>query len=249
MNRIRELRKEHNIKPKALAEELNISVKYFYDLEAGKRRLHQGVIEKLVRRFNVSADYLLGLSGYKSGPGGSSGPFVKVPVLGTIRAGIPLLAEENWEGEVEVPADLRADFALRLKGDSMSWVGIYDGDLALLRQNSAPTSGMIVAAGVEEMEWNATLKFYVEESGRRLLRAANPDYEDIEITERHRILGHVVSILKEPPTLQDYRAALIPREVRDKQWREVIEKAAALGLDGEKVGRLVELFAHMVKQV
>jgi len=131
----------------------------------------------------------------------------------------------------------------------MSWVGILEGDLALLRQHSAPPVGAIVAAGVEEMEWSATLKFYVEENGKRLLRAANPVYEDIEIADKHRVIGYVVSIQKEPPSLQDYRKMLIPREVRDKQWREAIEKAAALGLDGEKVKRLMELFAHMVKQV
>lgn len=45
----------------------------------------------------------------------------------------------------------------------------------------------------------------------------------------------MVSILKEPPALQDYRQMLISREVMDKQWREAIEKAAALGLDGKKV--------------
>lgn len=243
MNRIRALRKEKGIPVAELTKYLGgISEKHYYDLETEKRRLHVDAIVALADVFNVSIDYLLDRTDSRGGE-------KKVPLLGTIRAGIPLLAEENWEGEVELPVDLQADFALRVVGDSMSWVGIFEGDLAILRQNSAPVTGMIVAAGVEEAEWSATLKFYVEENGRRLLRAANPEFEDIEITGRHRIIGHVVSIQKEPPALQDYRRMLIPREVREKQWHEAVEKAAALGLDGEKVKRMIELFSHMVKQV
>lgn len=243
MNRIRALRKEKGIPIAKLTEYLGgISEKHFYDLETEKRRLHVDAIITLADVFDVSIDYLLGRTSSRGGKR-------KIPILGTIRAGIPLLAEDNWAGDVEIPADLKADFALRVTGDSMSWVGIYEGDLAVLRQTSAPNSGMIVAAGVEEVEWSATLKFYVEENGKQLLRAANPVYEDIEIADKHRVIGYVVSIQKEPPSLQDYRKMLIPREVRDKQWREAIEKAAALGLDGEKVKRLMELFAHMVKQV
>jgi len=73
-----------------------------------------------------------------------------IPLLSTIRAGIPLLAEENWEYEVEVPADLEADFALRVTGDSMSWAGIHDGDIAILRKTDIPSHGMIVATGIED---------------------------------------------------------------------------------------------------
>ena len=78
------------------------------------------------------------------------------------------------------PADLNADFALRIMGDSMSWVEIHEGDLAFLRKIETPSHGMIVTAGVEDVEWSATLKFYVKENGKVFLRAANPAYEDIK---------------------------------------------------------------------
>lgn len=172
---------------------------------------------------------------------------VTIPILGTIRAGIPIFAEGNWCGEVEVPSNLKADFALRVSGDSMSWVGICEGDLTILCQDNSPSPGMIVAAGVEDNTWDATLKFYVEDNGRKLLRAANPEYEDIVITDRHRIIGHVVSILKEPPSLHDYRGMLVSKELEDTEWKETIEACTALKLNGKRVREIVETFALLAR--
>lgn len=242
-NNLKKIRDTRNITGVAIAEALNITPTYYYELEKGQKRLNETLLHKLAGYLNVSTDYILGRT---NSPGGKR----KVPIIGTIRTGIPLLAEDNWIGDVEIPTDLQADFALHVTGDSMSWVGIHEGDLAiLLKDASVPPSGTIVAAGVEEIEWSATLKFYIEENGRRLLRAANPDYEDLEFTDSCRIIGQVVSIQKEPPALQDYFNILIPREAAEQDWHEVIEKAVSCGLNGEKVKKLIELFAHMVKQV
>ncbi len=172
-----------------------------------------------------------------------------IPLLGTIRAGVPLLAEDNYEYEVEVPSNLQAEFALKVTGDSMSWVGINEGDLAILKQNNAPSHGMIVAAGIENSEWEATLKFYVEQNGEKCLRAANPDYEDIKINGEHRIIGQVVSIQKEPPSLQDYKRFSINKAIVDEQWERAIEKAAEKGLDGDKVANMIEIMASMSRKL
>jgi repressor LexA len=170
-----------------------------------------------------------------------------IPVLGLIRAGLPFLAEENWEYEIELPSDTSADFALYVKGDSMSWAGIHEGDLALMRQTETASYGMIVAAGVQEMEWEATLKFYVLENGQPVLRAANPNYEAIKMTKKHRIIGQLVKVIKEPPTYSVYKNHLVNKEMTDKGWSDAIETAIQYGFDGENLKKAIEVLGSLKK--
>jgi len=58
-----------------------------------------------------------------------------------------------------------------------------------------------------------------------------------------------VSIQKEPPTLQDYRNILISKDIADQDWKEVIEKATQNGLDGDKVKKMIDVFAAMAKNL
>jgi repressor LexA len=173
----------------------------------------------------------------------------KVPILGCIRAGLPILASENWEGEIDLAEDIRADFALRVEGDSMSWVGICEGDLGLFRQENTAQQGDIIAAGVEDNEWCATLKYYIVENGEALLRAANPNYKDMIITEKHRIIGTLVGVYKQSPSIMEYKKFLIDKEMNTKGWGEAIEKATQYGLESKQLIQLIELFSHMIRHV
>jgi repressor LexA len=156
---------------------------------------------------------------------------------------------KNWESQVEVPANLDADFALRVKGDSMSWVGIHDGDLAILCHDNIASHGMIVAAGVEGMEWSATLKFYIQENGTPALRAANPNFKDTPIDSKHRIIGHVVSVMKEPPSINIYKSFLTLKELHEEGWSEVAENAVKYGLNSKQVINMLEGISSMVKKI
>ena len=144
--------------------------------------------------------------------------------------------------------DIKADFALRVSGDSMSWAGIADGDIAILKQVSSPTHGTVVAA-VEEDSWEATLKFYAKANSHAVLKAANPEYKDIPITDKHRIIGQLVSLSKHPPVLNDYLAHLMYKGLADKKWELAVEIAQHHGLDGENVASLISLFGQTVKHV
>lgn len=170
-----------------------------------------------------------------------------IPLLGMIRAGIPALAEENCEQEIEIPPGIQADFALRVKGDSMAWAGINDGDLALLRQENCASHGMIVAAGIKEMDWEATLKFFVVENGVPRLRAGNPRYQDIILTDRHRIIGRLVKVVKDPPALSAYKDLLTQNEMANQGWKEAIETAINLGFDGKTLKKAIEVLALVRK--
>lgn len=125
---------------------------------------------------------------------------VRVPVLGHIAAGIPMLAAENVETFLELPTQLFHGsqlFALRVQGRSMEGAGILNGDLAVLDAASDVKDGTIGAVLIGE---DATLKRVCKKDGKLLLRAANPAFEDIKISpaqmEHTRVLGSLVGVVR-----------------------------------------------------
>lgn len=116
----------------------------------------------------------------------------KIPILGEIACGEPILAEENWAGEVNGPAS--ADFCLRAKGDSMINARIFPGDLVFIKQQSDVENGEIAAVLIDG---EATLKRIYKYDGRVELRPENPLYEVIQIEgdaiQDLRIMGKAVS--------------------------------------------------------
>src|SRR5436190_24036805 len=89
----------------------------------------------------------------------------KLPLLGQIAAGGPLLADQNIEDELAVPETLRGDFLLRVKGDSMIEAGILDGDIVVVRRAQDARNGEIVVAlaGDDESADEATVKTFYKE--------------------------------------------------------------------------------------
>jgi repressor LexA len=122
----------------------------------------------------------------------------RLPLLGQIAAGGPLLAEENVEDELAVPESLRGDFLLRVKGDSMIEAGILDGDIVVVRRAQDARNGEIVVAlaGDDESADEATVKTFYKEKGRVRLQPENAALEPIYA--RHvQILGRVVGVFRE----------------------------------------------------
>ncbi len=122
-----------------------------------------------------------------------------LPLVGEIAAGGPLLAEENVEDYVELPERLvgRADFVLRVKGDSMIDAGILDGDLVVVRKSNTAVNGDIVVAlaGEDESADEATVKRYFRERGRIRLQPENAALEPI-YAKHVQILGKVVGVFR-----------------------------------------------------
>lgn len=240
--RIIELRQKKGLTQNELADLVQISRSALSLYEIGKRQPDFDTLQRMADFFNVTTDYLLGRTDLLEYQGSTNRNHI--PVLGTIRAGLPVLAEDNWEEEIDIPAYLDADFALRVAGDSMSWIGINDGDLVLMEQTSVASHGSIVAAGVEDIEWRATLKFFVQENGGYYLRAANPEYEDMPFTAKHRIIGRLVRVIKEAPSLQDYKTISNARDLYDRYWQDTLELATQKGLDGKKAKKIIEAFVE-----
>lgn len=128
-------------------------------------------------------------------PSGSASAVVSVPVLGTVAAGAPVLAEEYVEDELKLPSTLVGHgtlFALNVKGDSMVEAAICDGDIVVVRQQAVADNGDIVAAMIEG---EATVKVYRTRDGRVELVPRNPRYDPI-FADHAVILGKVVCVLR-----------------------------------------------------
>lgn len=124
--------------------------------------------------------------------------FGKVPLLGAITAGSPILAVENFEGYVELPwnsAKYSTDelFALRVRGESMIDAGILDGDIVIVKKESYADNGKIVVALIDD---EATVKTFYREEGHFRLQPENRSMGPI-IADEVAVLGIVVASFRQ----------------------------------------------------
>lgn len=122
---------------------------------------------------------------------------IRVPILGSIQAGSPHLAEEFVEDWVNLPQTLikgrRDVFLLRVRGDSMINAGIHEGDLVIVRPTREAKNNDIVVALLHD---EATVKRFVQIKNRAYLKAENPDYANIYPKEEWMIQGKVVGVIR-----------------------------------------------------
>lgn len=170
------------------------------------------VVESFARVLNVNPAWLIGKSDDMEIP---STNFIdtslfpnifplpktkKVPLLGTIACGEPILATENIEAYIDMDSDVHADFALRCQGDSMINARIMDGDIVFIRKQDMVDNGEIAAVLMDDCsESQATLKrVYVSDDKIRLC-AENPNYQDMIFFENDmnkvRIIGKAIAFL------------------------------------------------------
>jgi repressor LexA len=123
---------------------------------------------------------------------------IQAPLVGAIAAGKPVTAVENIDGYVTLDRNLfrgQGLFTLRIKGDSMIGIGVLDGDIVVIRQQSDARDNDIVAAIIDN---EATLKRYIRKSDRIILRAENPSYDDIVVhSDREvQIAGKMIGVIR-----------------------------------------------------
>ncbi|MEM7098276.1 MAG: transcriptional repressor LexA [Pseudomonadota bacterium] len=125
-----------------------------------------------------------------------------LPLVGRVAAGNPILAEENIEDRVDLPAGFfqpRADYLLRVRGDSMVDAGILDGDLLAVHKTQQATNGQIVVARIED---EVTVKRFQRTRRRNqiLLLPENKDYQPIEVdlaSQAFAIEGLSVGVIRQ----------------------------------------------------
>ena len=194
MNRISELRTQMGITMKEAAARLGMPYTTYVNYEKGTREPNSETLIQLARFFGTTIDNLLGKTDAPIHPGFQPMPEMSaVPLVGSIACGTPILAEQNIEARIGVPALWRADFALTCHGNSMAAM-IQDGDIVCIRKQPEVENGEIAAVRIGE---EATLKRFYRQGDTVMLQAENPAFSPLvytrdqlnEITIEGRVVG------------------------------------------------------------
>lgn len=199
--RIKQKRLELNMTQDELARKVGYTSRSSINkIELGFVDLPQSKIAAIANALGTTPAYLMGWDSEKDT---ATSPFVgfsnispvstqRVPMLGEIACGQPLLCNEDHESYIVTNSAIKADFCLRCKGDSMTGARIYDGDIVFVHRQEIVENGQIAAVAIGN---EATLKrvFYYPEKAKLVLQAENPKYEPLvfvneELNEVH-ILG------------------------------------------------------------
>ena len=206
MFRIKELREARGLNMKEAARSLNMPYTTYVNYEKGLREPTSEVLIQIANFYDASIDYIIGRSSVNTRedlPDESSElaaniipmpELRKIPLIGSIACGAPILAQEHIEGDADIPAHIHADFALTCKGDSMINARIFDGDIVYIRQQETVTNGEIAAVLIDT---EATLKRVRLFDDHIVLEPENPMYKPLvywnEEMNTVRILGKAVA--------------------------------------------------------
>ena len=167
---------------KSAAAAIGIPYTTYVGYEKGDREPNSEMLIKIASFFEVTVDYLIGRTDDKNAYVSLPSNVIpiprmkKVPLLGDIACGEPILAEENIVDFVNMPVDFPGTFALRCHGDSMINARIFDGDLVYIHQQPVVENGEIAAVLIDN---EATLKRVYRYPDRIELRAENPTFRTI----------------------------------------------------------------------
>ena len=204
--RIQQRREELGLNLGDIAKEVGVAVSTIQRYEKGKiEKIKLPVIEAIAKALQVDPAWLLcqtnrmTVSSVEVSSISNLIPLpqtYRIPLVGEIACGSPILAEENVEEILEIPQHIKADFALRCHGDSMIGVHIHDGDIVYIRQQPDVDNGSIAAVCIEN---SATLKRVYKYPDKLVLSPANPQYEPLVYTgaelSQVRILGKAVGFI------------------------------------------------------
>jgi len=188
--RLRERRMELGLTLEEVAKAVGVSKSTVLKWETGTiEDMRVNKAAALAQALNVSPLWVIGITDSRSGPPRTK----RVPILGSIAAGEPILATEEYGEYVELSEDVPVDFCLRVKGDSMIDARIQDGDLVFVRRQNTVENGQIAVVLIDD---EATLKRFYRTKDGVILKPENSKYEPLFFTHRDfrqvRVLGRVV---------------------------------------------------------
>ena len=199
--RIKQRRLELGLSADQVAEKLNVDRTTIFRYERGAiSKVPTDTLAKLAQILYTSPTYLMGLSKEADRSAKVDNIYQietkKFPLLGEIVCGKPTLAVEELELYVEAGANIKADFCLKCKGDSMINARIHDGDIVFIHKQPTVNNGETAAVIIED---EATLKrvFYYSDKAKLVLQAENPSFEPLvyigEEINHIQILGKAVA--------------------------------------------------------
>ncbi|MBE6005635.1 MAG: helix-turn-helix domain-containing protein [Sarcina sp.] len=196
--RIKERRLAMDYTQEELASKLGLQKSAIAKYENGRvENIKRSVIQKMASILECSPSYLMGWDDASIPSYANIRPIAKkrYPVFGSVACGKPIYMAEEKEVYVDSTTDVKADFILIAKGDSMTGARINDGDLVFVRQQPEVENGDIAVVAIDD---EATLKrFYKYSDDLIVLRAENPEYKDMEYRPGDhkdiRVLGKAVA--------------------------------------------------------
>lgn len=196
-DKIRNARESAGLTQEELGKMCGTTKQTIYKYEIGKiTNIPIDRLEKIAGIVGVSTASLLGWERSGSLPSNiiPMPEMRKIPLLGTIACGAPVFADEHMDGEVDIPSNIHADFALTCKGDSMINARIFDGDIVYIRKQDTVENGEIAAVLIDS---EATLKRVKLYDDHIVLEPENPMYKPFvywnEDMNDVRILGKAVA--------------------------------------------------------
>lgn len=192
--RLRTARKEKRLTQKELAAKINAAHNSISNWENDQNMPDPDTIQNLCWALDVQPNYFFSVETALPANIIPMPEMKKIPLIGSIACGVPILAEEHIEDYVDLPRHVKADFSLTCKGDSMINARIFDGDIVYIRQQETVENGEIAAVliGTE-----ATLKRVRLFDDHIVLEPENPMYKPLvywnEEMNTVRILGKAVA--------------------------------------------------------
>lgn len=201
-NNIRFLRKQRNLTQEELAE--MVGYKSFTTIqkwETGDSEPNMGVLRQLADIFHLSISELVetdleSKATSRPLPSNIILPSAhKLPIMGTICAGDGVVCEDDYQGTFIVDIDVKADYCLKVHGDSMIGANIYDGDIVFISKSYDFVQDQIYA--IERLDYNeASLKRVTQDGDTLILNSCNPEYHAMVTDyEEVRIIGRCVGVL------------------------------------------------------
>ena len=195
---IKRLRTTHGLTQSELGKIAGVSDKAIWTWENGTAEPRMGAIQKIADHFNIKKSDLIedhssepDVTGITNLLTPASRP---IPILGDICAGEGTWCEENFEGHFFIDSSVKADFCVRVRGDSMIDAGIFNGDLAFIKKTYDYTNGKIYAVRINS-DCEAVLKKVFWQDDTIILNPCNADYEPIVTdAEGMTVIGECVGV-------------------------------------------------------
>ena len=203
---LKKLREDAHLSQEQLADVIGVSKSTIGMYEQGKRMPNTNTILKdIATYFGVSIDYLVGFmpedkdineNDYDH-PNLRPIKRRRIPMLGKIACGEPIMCEEEYETFADAGADIDADFCVTAQGDSMINARILDGDIVFIRKQEMVENGEIAAIIVNDTEVTLKRFFYYPELNQVVLQPENPSYRPMvymnEDLDHIRVIGKAVA--------------------------------------------------------
>ena len=201
--RLKELRKSKNMTQQDLANMLNISQGTITNYEREPDTIGIESLEKLAEIFDTSVDYLLGLTNIPQKPENfiEFKNTINIPILGIIKAGSPIFAQENIETYFPLAKEYVPEncFGLKVRGESMIEAGIHPEDIILVKKQEWFDNDGDIIVVIVNSDNEATVKRIYKDKDGIILQPANRNYKPINIPKNEcnhvKILGKVIKII------------------------------------------------------